>query len=337
MRQAQVDISPDDKHHGECLPFGSRRCMLSVRVASAGLLLVALLLLGSVVTIAEASAPERQAFLEKDVQALLDRRFERIEPFVNWTYGWASSYANSYIVAAKVVASVLKSRGNWFEVAATTMSEQQLRALRERVTRPDDDAAAISSLIDRHVRSRIFSDRAKLLGADCGVELAAACTSQRGKDIDAAATAVLGERTSPASVAKEHRDIAALLSSHSEANVSVAHTLRPLLSRIVIFILRLTELTSLIVLITSGLRRIYLPNTPVVRIAVTLALAWGLDYAVLRTERAINESDFERRIVSQIQEQNRSVTEYVTARVEATEAEFTRRAGASSTELQQWQ
>lgn len=283
---------------------------------------------------ANASAPDRLIVLQQDIDALLDRRLERVVPFVNWTYGWAASYANSYIVAAKVAAAIMRKEGSWLQIASTVIREQQLRAIRDRVTRPEADAAKISALIDRHVQSRIFSERAKLLKFACAGAPDRLCAAPESERIDAVASSIQNERLAPELIAREHRELADLLTLGSGVDVDFVHTLRPMVSRIAIFILRLTELTSFVVLITAGLRRIYLPNIPIVRIFAALMIAWGLDYGVLRVERLINESTFEKEIIAQVKEQNRGVSAYIIAQVETAEAAFVEKAGRILPELQ---
>lgn len=285
----------------------------------------------------QANGNVREEFLKQDVDALLDRRYERIAPFVNWTYGWATSYANSYIVAAHIVVAWWKAPGGWVNTVRNVIREHELRTLRNRVTLPDDDASEISNLIERHIQGRIFADDADLRSRACQPNPDGPCNSPLLTQLESAATSIKISLRSPAAMAKEHADLVKLLDIRNEPDVDFLHALRPLTSRVVILVLRLTELTSIIVLVTAGLRRLYLPNTAFTRIIVTLTIAWGLDYCVLLAERFVNEASFEHRIAAQLEAQRSGVAEYVKSRVAAAEAAYQQNLPAFLGETKPWQ
>lgn len=285
---------------------------------------------------AAANDSAQQVFLQQDLDALLDRRLDRVVPFLDWTYGWAASYTNSFVIVVRVAASIWQGSDSWIDTASDIVRDNQLRSLQSRVLRPNNDATQVSALIDRHVSSRLFANGARLLADICPSKIGVTCSSPSTKEFEAYAATVLAARRSPTAKATEINEIEQLLDVSSAVAVDYVHPLRPLVSRIIVFVLRLTELTSLVVLITTGLRRIYVPNTAFIRIIITFGIAWGLDYCILRAERAMNESAFEAQIIRQLDAQKTAVVAYAKANIEAAEAAVAQKAGIPFEGVKPW-
>lgn len=279
----------------------------------------------------------RATFLKQDVDALLDKRYERIVPFLDWTYGWTTSYTTSYISAAHVIAALWRTTDGWLDTTKRVMRERELSFLRQRVTRPEHDAADVSSLIKRHIDARLFALGAEFRAKLCPNGDQGDCQRQVLDKLEGAAVAVRSSIMSPQSVARENADLEHLLDIKGEPDVDFVHAMRPLTSRILIFILRFAEITSLIMLVRAGLRQLYLPNTAATRIFATLCVAWGLDYCVLQVERSLNEDALGQRLTAELAAQRPAVTAYVNDRIAAAEKAYLQALPATVDGSSPWQ
>ena len=73
----------------------------------------------------ESSRSFSRAILQQDIDVFFSRRVERVAPYSDWTYGWATSYANSYFTAARVVSSLWKNSWDWPENVLGAVRVQQ--------------------------------------------------------------------------------------------------------------------------------------------------------------------------------------------------------------------
>lgn len=260
--------------------------------------------------------------LLQDLDAFFSRRTDRVGPYADWTYGWATSYANSYVSAAHVLSALWKNPWNWPENVLGAVRTQQLDSLTEHVLQPERDAAALETLVDRHAESRLFLLEMQMLSASCAGAVGPACRGALAPKLVAVSKAINEERRGPAARGASTAAFAALLGAKHGESVDVFHLMRPLTSRATLMFLRLTELASVVLIITAALRRIYLPNTAVTRFAVALAVAWGLDYALLAAERGWQQEDFKAQVIAGLENQEGAVTAAVSERLKAVEASF---------------
>ncbi|MEI8155029.1 MAG: hypothetical protein WCG92_26150, partial [Hyphomicrobiales bacterium] len=243
---------------------------------------------------AGAAAPARadDALLSQDVSALFAARTARIGPYVAWTYDWATSYANSYRAAYHVIRHLLTApAGQRGDVLGVLRGLQQ-QSLRQRVSRPADDAYQIARLIDRHAAARLYVMAAKAVAAACTGSAPQSCIVRTLPQLQAASTGILAARREPMALAKKAGVLQNMLDIKQIGDVDVLLAIRPLATRILVLILRFTEFASIILLVTGSLRRVYVPDTVITRFAVALAISWSLDYGLLRVERAFNEDSF---------------------------------------------
>lgn len=249
-----------------------------------------------------------------ELAVIFDRRQDRVKPFLSWTFGWAQSYANSYLAFARVFLAVWREPVEWRKVVVDALQAHNHDNVRRRVTQPARDAYDIASYIGRNIEGRVFATKAGLLVAACRNRAAEPCHArvERAFLDDVAKISVLA--SSPVSIKAEISRLTEILDAGTVPGADLLHTMRPLASRLVVFIIRLTEITTLIVLITAGLRQIYVPNTMFTRSLVALAIAWGLDYAVLRVERFFVEDAYQEQLQEQLEVQRHQVTRYVQSR-----------------------
>jgi hypothetical protein len=263
-----------------------------------------------------------RTMLHQDIDAFFGRRADRVELYADWTYGWATSYANSYFTAARVLSSIWKDPTGWPENVVSAVRAQQLSSVTKHVLQPERDAAGLEALVERHAGSRLFINEMQLLSENCVGASAPTCRDKLAPKLAAVSAAISAEQREPAVRGASTAAFAALLGAKPSENVDVFHLMRPLTSRVTLLVLRLTELASLVLVISAALRRIYLPNTAVTRFAVALVVAWSLDYALLTVERGWQQEDFKAQVVAGLESQEGAVTAAVSARLDAIEASF---------------
>ena len=146
-----------------CNLFLASVTVVFIRCCPAALLALAWLLTAGVVAPARAD----DALLSQDVSALFAARTARIGPYVAWTYDWATSYANSYRAAFHVIRHILTApAGQRGDVLGVLRALQQ-QSLRQRVSRPAEDAYQIARLINRHAAARLYVLAAEAVAAAC--------------------------------------------------------------------------------------------------------------------------------------------------------------------------
>lgn len=268
------------------------------------------------------AARAEDALLAQDLSAVFAARTARIAPYVAWTYGWATSYANSYLGAYHILKNIWSSPpGERGDVIGVLRGLQQ-RSLRERVSRPTDDAAQISQLIDRHTEASLYVLAAQAVSSACADKGKPACVARKLPHLKAEGAAIMAERRDAVSRSRETRELAAMLDIKQADDVDVLHAVRPITTRLVIIILRFTEFASIVLLVTGSLRRVYVPDTAITRFAVALAASWSLDYGLLRVERALNEEGFRAGLEAQISAQEVAIREFVSSRIAGYEDRF---------------
>ena len=270
----------------------------------------------------ESSRSFSRAILQQDIDVFFSRRVERVAPYSDWTYGWAISYANSYFTAARVVSSLWKNSWDWPENVLGAVRVQQVRSVTEHVLQPERDAAALEALVDRHAGSRLFLIEMEMLSASCAGALAPTCRDRLAPKLAAISAAISDEQRGPAARSVSTAAFVALLGAKLDEDFDVFHLMRPLTSRVTLLVLRLTELAAFVLIISAALRRIYVPDTAVTRLAVALAVAWCLDYTLLVGERFWQQDDFKARVIAGLESQEDAVTAAVSARLDAVEASF---------------
>ena len=263
-----------------------------------------------------------KTLLHQDIELFFGRRVDRVAPYADWTYGWATSYANSYFTAARVVSSLWKNPWDWLENVVGAVRAQQVRSVTEHVLQPERDAAALEALVDRHAGSRLFLIEMQMLSASCAGASSPTCRDRLAPKLAAVSAAISDEQRGPAARGASTAAFTALLGAKPDEDVDVFHLMRPLTSRATLLVLRLTELASLVLIISAALRRIYFPNTAVTRFAVALVVAWSLDYALLVAERGWQQDDFKAQVIAGLESQEDAVAAAVSARLDAIEVSF---------------
>lgn len=270
----------------------------------------------------EPSRSISRAMLRQDLAAFFGRRADRVVPYADWTYGWATSYANSYFTAARVLSSLWANPWGWPENVVGAVRARQVRSVTEHVLQPERDAAALDALVDRHAGSRLFLLEMQMLSASCAGASAPTCRDRLAPKLAGVSAAISEEQRRPAARGASTSAFATLLGANPGEDVDVFHLMRPLTTRVTLLVLRLTELASFVLIISVALRRVYLPNTAVTRFAVALAVAWSLDYALLAAERGWQQEAFKAQVIAGLESQEDAVTAAVSARLDAIEASF---------------
>lgn len=263
-----------------------------------------------------------EGLLFQDLDALFKRRIERVGPYADWTYGWASSYAASYMTTARILFSIWSDPGEWRAHIIRGIRDDQIKSVSQRVLKPQHDAAEFSSLVDRQTASRLFLLEMQELNRSCGGESDQACRLALHPQLSAISSAIMAERLAPAARAMEEAAFASILSARPDAGIGLFHVVRPLTTRLALLVLRLTELASIVLLISAGLRRVYVPNTAITRFLVAIGVAWSLDFALLALERSWNEQAFKEGIYAGLESQRREMTAAVTSALDFTESSF---------------
>lgn len=266
-----------------------------------------------------------RGLLDKDLQAFFARRLDRVDPYINWYFSWHTSYANSYVAVAKVVMSVWQNPQGWQANVIDVLNNLQLRNVRDRVLEPDDDAVELLNLIERHARSRLLALEMRGLTMACPSPDNYDCRNEHLKRFEKLASETINSQGKAASKEQEIEAVAKILGRQDEATSNLLHTVRPLTSRIVLLVVRFTELATLVMLLSAGLRQFYVPNTVFTRSLIALGVAWGLDYGLLAFERGIYENSIRQQLIDSIETQESPITRYVTARLDAIEDSFLER------------
>lgn len=263
-----------------------------------------------------------EGLLFQDLDAFFNRRIERVGPYSDWAYGWASSYAASYMTTARVLLAVWSDPGEWRANIIRVIREDQIQSVTQRVLKPQEDAAELSGLVDRHAASRLFLLEMQILDSKCAAKADQACQAALHPQLSAVSSAIMAERLRPAVQAIESAAFVNILSAKADDGVGLFHVVRPLTTRLVLLVLRLTELASIVLLISAGLRMVYVPNTAITRFLVAIGVAWSLDFAILAAERNWNEQAFKESVYAGLESQKREVTTAVTSALDSTESSF---------------
>lgn len=264
--------------------------------------------------------------LSRELSVIFDQRLERAEAFVDWTYGWAASYVFSYKSAARVAVAVWETpEAGWRENILGTLNRFQQEAIAARVTQPEKSAAELSRLIDRYVAAKLIIRQSQALEEICSNQTREDCRAVVARELRALAHEVETQRLVSVVRAQESGEIAALVDIGDEDNVDLLHTARPITTRFITFALRLTELASVVVIVSQALRNAYVPDTAITRSIIALLVAWCLDYAVLGAESYFNKDSFLASIKTQVDAPRPAVEAYVRRQIAAAEAEFASR------------
>lgn len=282
----------------------------------------------------QAKAPAFEDVLLHELDVFFDARQERAEEFVDWTYGWAASYVYSYRAAARILGAYWDAPdAGWRANFLGTLRSFQHETIAERVTQPENSAAELSRLIDRYVAGQLFIRQSQLLDSICTNQPADTCNLDATRRLRNLAHEVAAERLEARYRAMETAEIADLIDIRDTEDVNLLHTARPITTRFLTFTLRLTELASLVVILSQALRYAYVPDTAITRSIIALLAAWGLDYAVLSAERYANKESFLAAIQTEIAAPRPLIETYVRKRIAAAEADFVNRSAPILTEF----
>lgn len=286
---------------------------------------------GTKVTPAEAITisrlPDSDPLLEQDLQAFFGRRVERVDEYLNWYFSWSISYINSYVALAKVLTSVWTAPESWRKNVAQVLNDHQAQILRDRLFKPRPDAGELSDLINRHVQSRLFALEVAALAARCPASLDAACQKTEREKLEKISAEIMATRMAPSARSTEVRALSGMLAGQTENPADVFHMARPLASRIAFLVIRFTELASLVVLLSAGLRELYVPNTLVTRSLLMLIIAWGFDFGILSIEQAIYRDPLRQELTQLLDREAPAIFTYVNTSLADAEASFAERAG----------
>lgn len=160
------------------------------------------------------------------------------------------------------------------------------------------------------------------LSASCAGASGPACRDVLAPKLTAISTTISEEQRGPAARGASTAAFVALLGARPGDGVDVFHLMRPLTTRASLLVLRLTELASVVLIISAALRRIYVPNTAVTRFAIALTVAWGLDYGLLLAERSWQQENFKAQVIAGLENQEGAVRAAVSERLKAVETAF---------------
>ena len=93
---------------------------------------------------------------------------------------------------------------------------------------------------------------------------------------------------------------------------NIHRTYRPLVIRTGIFIVRFTELASILLFFTGAIRGLFgIPNSFVLVSMISLLLIYTVDYGFSRIDALLNQKAFETVLSSEILKQEQNIVQYI--------------------------
>ena len=251
--------------------------------------------------------------LVDNVRSLLFSMAARVPDYADWHFGWVSNYRTGYTIAAQVAYNKIQSHLNGaVDQSVIEIAERYYTdALRRRVIVPDRFSSQLQKLaFDRLELSLAEEERTSgLTGCPTNPSDAACSTKSetirqmRGQFLNIIfVEAVAQEAFSP------HK----LLNLDKNVVFSIHRAYRPLVIRTSIFIVRATEMASILLFLTGAIRGIFgIPNSFIVVSIISLMLIYGIDYSFSRIDASLNQASFEADLSAEILKQEPHLVQYV--------------------------
>ena len=251
--------------------------------------------------------------LANDVRALLFSMTTRVTDYADWHFGWVSNYRSGYTIAAHVLFNKTKSivfdtsDPGIFETAEVYYNV----ALRRRVILPDRFSSQLQKLaFERLALSLADDDRAYAehsCASDPGSGTCMNASNAIGQIRDGFLNMIFVETLSKQTFSPDK-----LLNLDKNVVFNIHRTYRPLVIRTGIFIVRFTELASILLFFTGAIRGLFgIPNSFVLVSMISLLLIYTVDYGFSRIDALLNQKAFETVLSSEILKQEQNIVQYI--------------------------
>jgi hypothetical protein len=267
------------------------------------------------------SSASRQDALLTEVSLLFDARRERARAYGEWVYEWAASYVSAYRIAGRVIASTASQPAGWRENVQEPISNYYNELVRERVTAPEEGAAALFQIVDRQIDASLYMLIEHEALQACGSD-APACLTRKRADLQAVASNVMAASRTPEKRAMQAQEATDIFSIPTEDDYYFLRATRPLISRFLVLALRLTEMASLVILFTAVIRLTPVPVTSATTTLVALIVAWGLDYGVHTVDAKMHQADFIEMLEGKIDDRRPFAISFAESRIAQAQSAF---------------
>jgi hypothetical protein len=262
---------------------------------------------------AKSDVGSRHDRLANDVRALLFSMTTRVADYADWHFGWVSNYRSGYTIAAHVLFNKSKSivfdasDPGIFETAEVYYND----ALRRRVILPVRFSNQLQKLaFDRLALSLADDDRAFAehpCASDPSSGVCKSASNAIGQIRDGFLDKIFVETVSQQTFSPDR-----LLNLDKNVVFNIHRAYRPLVIRTGIFIVRFTEMASILLFLTGAIRGLFgIPNSFILVSIISLLLIYTVDYSFSRIDALLNQKTFETVLISEILKQESYIVQYL--------------------------
>jgi hypothetical protein len=252
-----------------------------------------LLIVGSVRAQSTYNFSSQSSTLGLEIDVLFDARLDRAVTYTGWVYEWSSSYIAGYSIGLRVLQSITRAPSGWKDNFEAPLNDYYKEQIKKRVTHPEQESSNLVEILDRHIAGRLFLAARSAAYTACLSNVGTNCRDDKLHAFDSIAIDIMTQRRSPEMRAAQYSYFFAMLDTDAIDTLYWFRAIRPLASRTIIFVLRITELASIGFLVSAFLRQLMLPTFWPTNVLIALVIAWGLDYLVHDFDRQLNQEAFQ--------------------------------------------
>lgn len=264
---------------------------------------------------------DKNGSLQAEISLLYDVRRERAAAYGEWVYEWTASYVSAYRVAGRIIASTAKNPMGWRENVQDVMSNFYGEIVRDRVMMPEEGIPALFQIVDRQIKARTYLLIEQEALKTCGLANPACLTATRAS-LQTSALRALRESRSQESHKKDFAEALDAFTIAAQDDYYVLRSTRPFILRVILFVLRVTEMATVIFLFTGLLRATAIPITLTTTFVVAVLVSWGLDYAVHSVDAHLNKKQFIEIMEGQVDDRRPLAFQFATSRIVGAEIAF---------------
>jgi ribosomal protein L19 len=211
--------------------------------------------------------------------------------YVDWVFGYSSSYVSSYLLVAKTIPYAIKEPSDALSQFLKLRTSFYQESFTRTVLRPDEGSDEFISLL-RNVLSGRLIERSFSLARDKCDEQQISCLRtevERLAYLRYLAVEQVNETEVRLSV---NRELWSAMEAKTELTPGSVRFARPFIVRGSLIILRVSEFLSILFFVGFALRAFYVPVTGLTLILGASFLAFLIDYGMHHFDRYLHEGDY---------------------------------------------
>lgn len=225
------------------------------------------------------------------VELLFAEKDNLARDYVEWVFGYSSSYVSSYLLAAKIIPYAIKEPRDAVSQLSRLKKNYYQERFRTQVLKPDEGTDEFVSLLKNVLDGRLIEKSYSIARTKCEQQKHS-CFQIELERLANLRYLTLEHIDQSEVRSLAHRELWSAMEAKAELVPGSVRFARPFIIRGFLIIVRVTEFLSILFIVGVALRAFYVPVTGITLIIGASTMALLIDYGIHDFDRYLHKSDY---------------------------------------------